>query len=200
MSTPQITLHSMCGGFQLEGDDWNNTMRLCPSCGVKQKAPWREAADRMEQLRAPLPPPDNHNIFSPSLFLSVFVLFLPHRQARNSEWGHRRGRWCVSTVHSLFSQTDSGGQWSSYRELAGTADTLQQSMTKWKVGSVYLPLTPLPLFADTAAILQVPLQEIDNAQSAEMPEKHSSALPLLPQCCSACCCLHYLGSKSCLLL
>lgn len=37
-STPQITLHNMCGGFQLEGDDWNNTTCLTPSCGVKQQA------------------------------------------------------------------------------------------------------------------------------------------------------------------
>lgn len=67
--------------FSARGDDWNNTLHLSPSCGVKQKAPWWEAADRMEQLRAPLPPPDQHNVFlSLSSLLSLFFSCLTNRQ------------------------------------------------------------------------------------------------------------------------
>lgn len=87
----------MCGGFRLEGDDWNNTMHLSlslsPSCGVKQQAPWWEAADRMEQLRAPLPPPDNHNIFLPlssSLSLS-FSCLTGRQEAAKGDRGEEGG-------------------------------------------------------------------------------------------------------------
>lgn len=196
-STPQITLYNMCGGFQLEGDDWNHTTRLTPSCGVKQQAAWREAADRTEQLKAPLPPPDNHNIFSPSLFLCLCPF--PAPPTGKNVKGDRGEEDGVCQQPTLYLARVSRGKQSCYREPSGTADTQQQRLSYKACLNETLRQfhLPLPVFSATFAVLQSLSKELmtSNCRSGKEAEFSTSSLP---QCCSACFCLQYLGSNPCL--
>lgn len=81
-----------------------------PKLWSKTEGPMMRGSWPDGTAEGPSTTPRSTQCFSLSFFLAVFVFFLPHQQARSSEEGHRRGRWFVSTICSLFSQTVSGGE------------------------------------------------------------------------------------------